>query len=83
MFLSFVVLVNLRIDEEEVVHLQPLLWTDGAVIATQDILGINMANHRIDEGILGAMPGERGDVGVACRGSRDRTDAKPRANVTA
>ena len=81
LFLSFVVLVNLRIDEEKVVHLQPLLWTDGALIAAQDILGIDMANHRIDEGILGAMPGERGDVGIASRGSRDGTDAESCANA--
>ena len=35
----------LRVDEEEIVELHPLLRTDDALIATEDILGVDMADH--------------------------------------
>ena len=40
-----------------------------------------MADHRVDEGILDAVPGERGNIGIARGGSGDGTDAKLRANA--
>ncbi len=40
-----------------------------------------MANHGVDEGILDAVPRERGNIGIARGGSRDGTDAKLRTNA--
>ena len=40
-----------------------------------------MANHGVDEGILDAVPRERGDIGIACGGSRDGTDAQLLTNA--
>ena len=74
-FDSFFVFVNLWIDEEEVVYLQSLLWADGALIASEDVLGIDVADHGVDEGILDAVPGQCGNVGISGSGSGDRTDA--------
>ena len=81
LFESFFVILNLWVNEKEVVDLQPLLRTDGALVTAKDVLGIDVADHRINEGILDAVPSERGDIGIARGGSGDGTDAQLLTNA--
>ena len=81
MDLLFVFGLGLWVDEKKVVELHPLLGADDALIATEDILGVDMADHGVDEGIGDAVPGERRNIGITRGGSGDRTDVKLSADL--
>ena len=81
LFESFFVILNLWVNEKEVVDLQPLFRTDGALVASKDVLGIDVADHRVNEGIGDVVPCERGNIGIARGGSGDGRDAQLRTHI--